>query len=262
MTARVEPVGAHELDRRGATPLWVQLLADLRRRLGAGEFSATFPGELALVAEYRVSRHTVREALRRLREEGLVVAERGRPPRLASPTEIAQPLGTPYSLFQSVEATGRVQRNVVRTLDVRADGVVAARLGLEESTPLVHLERLRFSDEEPLAIDRVWMPERLAAPLLDADFARTALYDEYAARCGIRVTGGHEHLRAVVPDEAERELLGTGPEVAAFAIDRLGLAGAQAVEWRHTLVRGDRFSVTARFSPAEGYRMGEPKPTG
>jgi hypothetical protein len=23
-------------------------------------------------------------------------------------------------------------------------------------------------------------------------------------------------------------------------------------------VRGDRFSVTARFSPAEGYRMGEP----
>ena len=94
-----------------------------------------------------------------------------------------------------------MQRNVVRTLDVRADGVVAARLGLEESTPLVHLERLRFSDEEPLAIDRVWMPERLAAPLLDVDFARTALYDEYAARCGIRVTGGHEHLRAVVPDD-------------------------------------------------------------
>jgi hypothetical protein len=27
------------------------------------------------------------------------------------------------------------------------------------------------------------------------------------------------------------------------------------VEWRHTLVRGDRFSVTATFSPAQGYRM-------
>ncbi len=248
------------LDRRDRVPLWAQLLADLRRRLGAGEFTAAFPGELALVAEYGVSRHTVREALRRLRDEGLVVAERGRSPRLAAPTEIAQPLGTPYSLFQSVEATGRAQRNVVRTLDVRADGVVAARLGLEESTPLVHLERLRFADAEPLAIDRVWLPERLAAPLLDVDFARTALYDEYAARCGIRVTGGHEHLRAVVPDGAERELLGTGAEVAAFAIDRLGLAGGQPVEWRHTLVRGDRFSVTARFSPAEGYRVGQERP--
>jgi GntR family transcriptional regulator len=59
----------------------------------------------------------------------------------------------------------------------------------------------------------------------------------------------------VVPDEAERVLLGIGPQVAAFAIDRLGLAGGQPVEWRHTVVRGDRFSVTARFSPAEGYRM-------
>ena len=45
MTARVAPVsGAHELDRRGATPLWLQLLTDLRRRLGAGEFSDAFPG--------------------------------------------------------------------------------------------------------------------------------------------------------------------------------------------------------------------------
>jgi GntR family transcriptional regulator len=245
------------LDRRGDAPLWAQLLADLRRRLGAGEFEVTFPGELALVAEYGVSRHTVREALRRLREEGLVVAGRGRAPRLASPTEIAQPLGTPYSLFSSGEATGRVQRSVVRTLEVRADGVVAARLGLEESTPLVHLERLRLADEVPLAIDRVWLPERLAAPLLDVDFGRTALYEEYAARCGVRVTGGYEHLRAVVPAEAERELLGVGPEVAAFAIDRLGLAGGQPAEWRHTLVRGDRFSVTARFSPMDGYRMGE-----
>ena len=250
------PPGARALDRRAADPLWLQLLVDLRRRLGAGEFSAAFPGELALVTEYGVSRHTVREALRRLRDEGLVVAERGRAPRLASPAEIAQPLSRPYSLFLAVESTGRVQRSVVRTLDVRADGVVAARLGLEESTPLVHLERLRLADEEPLAVDRVWLPERLAAPLLDVDFARTALYDEYAARCGVRVTGGHEHLRAVVPDGATRELLGTGPEVAAFAIDRLGLAGATPAEWRHTVVRGDRFSVTARFSPAEGYRMG------
>jgi GntR family transcriptional regulator len=43
--------------------------------------------------------------------------------------------------------------------------------------------------------------------------------------------------------------------VAAFAIDRLGLAGGEPAEWRHTIVRGDRFSVTARFSPAEGYKM-------
>ncbi len=248
-------MAARTLSRIAGTPLWVQLLADLRRRLDQEEFGAAFPGELALVAEYGVSRHTVREAVRRLREEGVVVAGRGRSPRRARPGGIEQPLGEIYSLFSAVEATGRVQRSVVRTLDVRADGVVAARLGLEESTPLVHLERLRLADAEPLAVDRVWLPARLAAPLLEVDFARTGLYAEYATRCGVRVTGGSERIRAVLPEGGERELLGTGAGVAAFAIDRLGLAGDQPVEWRQTLVRGDRFSVTARFSARDGYRM-------
>jgi GntR family transcriptional regulator len=243
------------LDRLGDRPLWEQLLADLRKRLDADEFRDAFPGELALVAEYGVSRHTVREALRRLREEGLVVAGRGRTPRRAEPAPIEQQLTEIYSLFSAVEATGQVQRSVVRTLDVRADGVVAARLGLEESTPLVHLERLRFADADPLAVDRVWLPETLAAPLLDVDFGRTGLYAEYAARCGVRVTGGSERISAIVPDEAQRRLLGIGPGVAALTIDRLGRAGEQPVEWRQTLVRADRFSVTARFSAADGYRV-------
>jgi GntR family transcriptional regulator len=248
--------GARSLDRARHDPLWSQLLADLRRRLDAGEFADAFPGELALVGEYGVSRHTVREALRRLRDEGTVVAGRGRSPRLAAPTEIRQPLGALYSLFSSVEAAGLSQRSVVRTLEVRADGVIAARLGLEESTPLVFLERLRMAGTAPLAVDRVWLPHAIAAPLLDVDFTHTALYAELARACGITLTAGREDIRAVVPSEAERDLLAVGPDVAAFAIERLGLVGSDAVEWRHTLVRGDRFTVTADFSTRGGYRLG------
>src|SRR5215813_15590435 len=88
---------ARPLDRRGQLPLWAQLRADLRRRLDAGAFDEEFPGELALVAEYGVSRHTVRSALRDLRAEGIVVAERGRRPRRASHDLITQPLGALYS---------------------------------------------------------------------------------------------------------------------------------------------------------------------
>lgn len=48
-----------------------------------------------------------------------------------------------------LEQAGQEQRSIVRTLDVRADGVAAARLGLEEPTPLVYLERLRLAADEP-----------------------------------------------------------------------------------------------------------------
>jgi GntR family transcriptional regulator len=247
--------GRRPVDRASALPLWAQVHADLQRRLEGGEFTDAFPGELALVIEYAVSRHTVREALRRLRSEGLVVAERGRAPRVAPPPVIEQPLGALYSLFASVEAAGQLQRSVVRALDIRADGGVAARLALEESAPLLYLERLRLAAEAPLAVDRVWLPASLAAPLLEADFTHTALYDELARRCGVRLSGGREHLRAVVPTSAECAALGIGDGVGAFAIERLACSGDHPVEWRHTLIRGDRFTVTAQFSARDGYRL-------
>jgi GntR family transcriptional regulator len=243
------------VDRSSDVPLWHQLQQDLARRLAAGDFVDAFPGELALVEEYQVSRHTVRQALRQLRADGVIIAERGRQPRVAAPPEIAQPVGALYSLFASVEAAGITQHSTVRTLAIRADGVVSPRLGLEGSTPLLYLERLRFAGNEPLALDRVWMPAALAAPLLGADFTHTGLYKELADRAGIRLDHGEERIHAVVPTVAERALLQCPSSAAAFSIHRLGQAQGRPVEWRHTLVRGDRFALTAEFSAKAGYRF-------
>ena len=235
------------LQRGSTVPLWTQLLTDLRSRLAAGEFADAFPGELALVEQYGVSRHTVREALRHLRAEGTVTAARGRRPRLA-PVEVEQPLGALSSLFTAVESAGLEQRSVVRALDVRRDGVIATRLQLEESTPLVHLERVRLAGDEPLALDRVWLPAELAEPLLQVDFTRTALYAELLAHCGLRLTGSREQVRAVVPRRGERALLHVPAGVALLAVERTGCLHGRPVEHRHTLVRGDRFAVTAQSS--------------
>ncbi len=185
-------------DVRRPAPLWQQVQADLRARLAAGEFTDAFPGEHALTAHYGVSRHTVREALRALRADGLVTAARGQAPRLGQPARWSQRMGTLASLFASVEDGGGEQVSHVRRLEVQADGTVAARLGLEESTPLLHLERLRLADCEPLALDRAWLPADLAAPLLDVDFTHTSLYAELAAHCGVHLTESTEHVRAVV----------------------------------------------------------------
>lgn len=235
-------------------PLWRQLQDDVIRRVEQGGFATGFPGEHALRQEYGVSRDTVRRALRALREHGLVTANRGQMSRVAS-AEIEQPLGALYSLFASVEAAGFTQRSVVRVLDVRADGVVAVRLGLEESTPLLHLERLRLADDEPLAIDRVWLPANRTRPLLDADFTHTGLYDQLSVSCGLRLTGGQEQIHAVVTTKAEASHLGCAEQGAAFAIYRIGCLDGQPVEWRHTLIRADRFRLSADFSATGGYRL-------
>ncbi|MDP3711307.1 MAG: GntR family transcriptional regulator [Mycobacteriales bacterium] len=238
--------GRRPLARASGSPLWAQLLADLRVRLAGGEFAEGFPGELALAQEYAVSRHTVREALRHLRAEGRVTAARGRKPRLG-PVEVEQQLGALSSLFAAVESAGLEQRSIVRALDLRRDGVVATRLLLEESAPLVYLERVRLAAGEPLALDRVWLPADLAHPLLTVDFTHTALYTELLEHCGLRLTGGREQVRAVLPLRGERALLHIPAGVALLAVERTGCLDGRPVEHRRTIVRGDRFAVTAQF---------------
>lgn len=247
--------GPGPLDRADPLPLWAQLLADLRARLARGDFDDAFPSETALVAHYGVSRHTVRQALGHLRDDGTVVAGRGRRPRLGRAAEIEQPLGALYSLFSSVARAGMEPRSVVRALDVRRHRAAAAQLGLPPATDLLYLERLRLAAGEPLAVDHVWFPAELAAPLLGADLTHTGFYDELASRTGLRLTGGRETIRARIPTPAECADLGIPRTTAVFAIERLGRTHDRPVEWRRTVVRGDLFGVVAEFSAGAGYRL-------
>lgn len=240
-------------------PLWAQLLDDLRRRLATGEFADGFPTDGALTAEYDLSRHTVREAVRRLQQEGVLRRERGRG-TFVRPPQVEQPWGALYSLFRSIESQGYEQRSRVLDLSSVTDGPVAARLGLRAGSPLVRLERVRLADGQPLAHDVAWLPAAVARPLLGVDFTHTALYDELISRCGVRPTTASESISTILPAADERRLLGLGPRQPVFSIERLSHHRDDPLEWRQTMVRGDRFTFVARWAPGQGYEATlEPK---
>lgn len=246
-------MSARALDRTDPLPLWAQLQRDLSRRLSAGEFSGTFPGELDVARDYDVSRHTVREALRRLREAGVLESARGRPTQVRATIE--QPLGSLYSLFREIESRGMVQTSEVLDQSLTTSPDAAAALGLPPDAELFQLERVRLADGVPLAHDKVWLPAAVARPLMAADFTRAALYDELAARCGVRVSGGRERITATVPTPAERALLQVPRGVACLCVERDGTAAGEVIERRLTVVRGDRWSVVADWT-ARGWSLG------
>jgi GntR family transcriptional regulator len=219
------------LDRSSPLPLWAQIADDLRRRLVDGEFEGHFPTDEELTRDYEVSRQTVREAVRHLTQEGLVVRQRGRGSSVAQPI-LEQPLHSLYSLASTVRAGGIEERSEVLASECRpAISEVAEQLDVDSGTDVVFIERLRFAGSEPIAWDRSWLRKDQAEALLSADLS----------------SGGWERIRPVVPEPTDRKLLRLAPKVAVFSIERLALAGEIPVEWRRSLIRGDRYTLIAQW---------------
>ena len=240
------PPGPVLPDRSDPLPLWAQVCADLRRRIDSGEFVAGFPGELSLTEEYEVSRHTIREALRVLRGEGVLRSQRGRP-TIVEPTVYRQSLGTLSSLFDSVAAQGATPRSDVLRLATTVNASVCADLGLPEATELVVIERLRYADDQPIAHDISWLPADVARPLLERDLSHAALYAELQA-LGIAIDGGSERVTAERAPRHIADLLRLPADAPVLYLERRATSQGRAIEWRETHVRADRFSLEAEWS--------------
>lgn len=240
-------IGATAPDRTHPLPLWAQVSADLRRRIDLGEFSISVPGEFELTEQYGVSRHTIREALRVLRGEGILKSERGRGTSVQERT-YSQNIGTLYSLFQTIADEGVEQSSSVQRLSLTTNPTVAQELGVESNTELLVLERIRFANKEPLAYDTSWMLASETRELLTSDFSRHSLYGELKSRCGIEMNGGRERIISQIAPRHIAAILDLPPGGAVFAIERLGAANNRAIEWRETFIRGDRFTLEVDFN--------------
>lgn len=230
------------------TPLWQTILADLRHRIALGEFDDRFATDHELMDEYHVSRHTIRQAVRYLQDEGLVARQRGRG-SVVQPVFV-QPLGTMYSLFRSIEESGVDQRSLVIFQGEQENAIAAGILGLGEHASLMFLDRVRLAAGAPIAHDRVWLPMDIAAPLLALDFSHTALYDELQQHCGCVPDGGIERIRPVLLTDVEAKHLDLSPGAPALEVDRRTTCDGRPLEWRTTIVSGERYSFRAEWDPS------------
>jgi GntR family transcriptional regulator len=241
---------ADTLARGGPLPLYFQIATALRAQIASGRYRAgdLLPGETTLAAELGVNRATIRQAIGVLAAEGLVSRHRGRGTLVATPF-LEQPLAGIYSFAGLAEETGSELTTQVRLArSVPADATAAERLGLRAARDTVlELERLRLLNGVPLALEHVLLAAAACdVDLQHADFTQP-LYRLLDA-AGITVTKAREQIRPVNLSAREARLLGQARGAAAFQVDRLGYAAEHPVEWRRSLVNGERYLYSVQLA--------------
>uniref|UniRef100_A0A7C1FTL3 GntR family transcriptional regulator n=1 Tax=Caldilinea aerophila TaxID=133453 RepID=A0A7C1FTL3_9CHLR len=217
----------------------------LRRRIERGELKAdsALPPERELAEMLGVSRMTVRVAIEQLAREGLLVRRPNRRTLVAG-DKISRSASF-MSFSEEMQARGWRPHSVVRQMTTTvADVAVAAQLNLEVGARVIYLERLRFADDEPLALERVHLPYARFAALLTFDLAQHSLYALMEQEFGVRPVLAEESVEAVLLSTEEAEIFGIAPGSPALLTRRITHdSEGVVVEAATSLYRGDRYRM-------------------
>ena len=242
-----EAIGALPPRLSARRPKGEQLQEILEGVVGALDPGAVLPSERLLAQRYGVARATVTQAIDGLAARGLVYRVQGSGTFVAEP-KFRQPL-TLTSFTEDMRARGMTPGSVVRgQAIVPASEVVARHLALVPGTPVVHLERVRTADGEPMALERTHLPAQRLPGLEDADLTDASLYELLERRWGVRVAEADQWASVVRVTDEEAALLHVSPEQPALLFQRVTRDPAGTpVEYVRSLYRGDRYEVHTRL---------------
>ncbi|MFD5768240.1 GntR family transcriptional regulator [Streptomyces sp. NPDC127049] len=205
------------------------------------------PSERDLMQRYSVSRMTVRRAVERLTQEGRVYRVQGAGTFVADPATISKSL---YLTSFSEDIRGRRMVPDSRLLVLErteADLDCARDLFLTPGSPVVHLERLRTADGEPMCLENVWLPEALVPGLVEHGEPQS-LYS-WLEQAGAAPETADQTIRATVVGPREAALLDVPPQFPALHVERVtrDIRG-RAVERAVSLYRADRYDYRLTIS--------------
>jgi len=146
-------------------PLYRQLVQHLRSDIALGVFpvGSQLPTEEELAERFKVSRHTVREALRQLRADGLVASRQGfgttvMPPPPSTPFNVHRVASIDELIAYAIESRYEVDRTDV----IASEEADANDLELPSGQRWLRLQGYRHA-EEPMAPPICWTTVYVAA---------------------------------------------------------------------------------------------------
>ena len=242
------------LQRGEPVPLYYQVEVALRRAIEAGQMpDGRLPTEEELVERYGVSRITIRTALRRLEEDGLIERHRGRGTfvRADSVAKIERHPGRLLGFEQDLRRQGATPSiSVLRVERVEPPAVVARLLGMRADETGYRVRRLGRVDGEALWLESRYYSEPVGARLAEQDLSAASLTNLLEQCLGVHVAGARLRVEAGSANARQaRELeVRKGHPLLVNQFAFMDMEG-RALEVLHAAFRGDRYAFSFDLSP-------------
>ena len=235
-----------QIDTDSFVPYYQQIVEQVRalirlERLREGD---VFHSEGEIAGILGISKMPVRQAFLKLRSEGLLVIEKGKRPVIGSshvPWNFQQLRG----FSEEMRRRGLTPSAKVLSLKrIAADADTAQALHLSAGEPIFALLRLRYVNNEPVALVTSYLPVAVF-PDLDKQDLRTSLYQLFEKTYRRKLSWAEEEISATTASEEQARSLQTSPGAALLFVRETTYDMRRTpIEHSHSLLRADRYRAT------------------
>jgi GntR family transcriptional regulator len=241
------------LDTSSFVPLYVQIAGLLRKRIESGFYRAgdRLPSENELTSMFNISRTTAQNAIEELERARLTYRTRGKGTFVATP--FIGDFSFHSSFTEDMRRRGMEPGTRVLSLDRKEPPAeMAAKLKMPEGE-YFRLVRLRFANNEPMVLQKAFLPGNLFPSLEKQDFEHHYLYEIMRNVYGLQPTWGEAIIEAEGASEEEAISLDVQPGSPVLLIWHLtSNEKHERLEYVRSVYRADRFSFSTGRNPIKG----------
>ncbi len=208
----------------GSQPRYVQLARTLLNEINSGKYpvGSYLPTEFELCDQFGVSRFTVREAIKQLVAQGLLMRQRGVGTRVCAVSPVSQYVQRMSGISDLNQYASDTSLQVEKSEIVSVAGGLAAMLGASEGETWLHVEGLRFArdSEEPISFSDIYIAPRFRSIQGVTGRMVRAVYTLLEEQFQANIKTVEQEIRGIIISEEMGRLLRVDAHSAGLLLTR------------------------------------------
>jgi len=201
------------------------------------------PTERELCELQGVSRMTVNKAIMSLVNEGILYREQGKGTFVAKPKENQQ-LSQLKSFTEDMSEKGlQTNTKILSFKIIKTTKQSKSILNMpEEEDYVIEISRLRMCENEPIALETVWIPRYLFPDMTKETIEGKSLYVVFKEKYGYNIKKAKQTIEPILLNEYESELLHQDNNALALMFRRItSMENEIPIEYTKAIYRSDKY---------------------